>query len=174
VVACECRRVRGWNPDRIAIGGFSAVGHLASLAALTAGDVQPEGDVGDHLGVSSAVSAVVTYCLSSDFLLSGAQRARDSAPHASVDRCAARARPDRRRPRGCAIGQPASLLHAGAPPHLILDGDRDAVFNHEQSGVLHEALSVVGAQSMYVLIAALATRSRSSLPAQSRRRSSAS
>jgi predicted esterase len=34
-----------------------------------------------------------------------------------------------------------------------LHGDRDAVFNHEESRVLHEALSAVGAQSMYVLIA---------------------
>ena len=43
--------------------------------------------------------------------------------------------------------------NAGAPPHLILHGDRDAVFNHEQSRVLHEALSTVGAQSIHVLIA---------------------
>jgi hypothetical protein len=45
-------------------------GHLASLTALTAGDAQLEGDVGDHLGISSAVSAVVAYC-QHRFLLSG-------------------------------------------------------------------------------------------------------
>jgi acetyl esterase/lipase len=43
----------GLDPDRIAIGGVSAGGHLASLTALTAGDAQLEGNVGDHLGVSS-------------------------------------------------------------------------------------------------------------------------
>ena len=61
----------GLDPDRIAIGGVSAGGHLASLTALTAGDAQLEGNVGDHLGVSSAVSAAVAYCPTSDFLLSG-------------------------------------------------------------------------------------------------------
>jgi pimeloyl-ACP methyl ester carboxylesterase len=48
---------------------------------------------------------------------------------------------------------PCHRVQAGAPPHLILHGDRDAVFNHEESRVLHEALSAVGAQSIYVLIA---------------------
>jgi acetyl esterase/lipase len=71
----------GLDPDRIAIGGVSAGGHLASLTALTAGDAQLERDLGDHLGVSSAVSAVVAYYPSSDFLLSGGatrSRARSS------------------------------------------------------------------------------------------------
>ena len=61
----------GLDPDRIAIGGASAGGHLASLTALTAGDATLEGDVGDHVGVSSAVGAVVAYFPGSDFLLSG-------------------------------------------------------------------------------------------------------
>jgi acetyl esterase/lipase len=74
-------------------------------------------------------------------------------PPASGDRSAARARPDRRRPRTCAIGQRRHRVHAGAPPHLILHCDRDAMVNHEESRVLHEALSAVGAQSIYVLIA---------------------
>jgi acetyl esterase/lipase len=72
----------GLDPDRIAIGGVSAGGHLASLTVLTAGDPLLEGDLGDHLGVSSAVSAVVAYCLSSDFLLSGGRNAR-SRPRSS-------------------------------------------------------------------------------------------
>jgi acetyl esterase/lipase len=99
----------GLDPDRIAIGGVSAGGHLASLTALTAGYAQLEGDLGDHLGVSSAVSAVVAYCPAATFSFPGAHPARDPDPPASVERGAARTRPDRRRPRACAIGQPASL-----------------------------------------------------------------
>jgi hypothetical protein len=63
---------------------------------------------------------------------------------------------------------------ASTPTHLILHGDRDAVFNHEESRVLHEALSAVGAQSIYVLIAVPDMRARSSSPPRSRRRSPAS
>jgi len=67
----------GLDPDRIAIGGVSAGGHLASLTALTAGDAQLEGNVGDHLGVSSAVSAVVAYCPAATFSSpAGATRSR--------------------------------------------------------------------------------------------------
>jgi len=99
----------GLDPDRIAIGGVSAGGHLASLTALTAGDAQLEGDLGDHLGVSSAVSAVVAYCPSSDFLLSGG--ATRSRPRSSRLRGARRCSDSTgsTTPRACAIGQPASL-----------------------------------------------------------------
>jgi dipeptidyl aminopeptidase/acylaminoacyl peptidase len=62
-----------------------------------------------------------------------------------VERGAARTRPDRRRPELARSASPRHCVHAGAPPHLILHGDRDAMVNHEQSRVLHEALSAVGA-----------------------------
>ena len=50
----------GLDPDRIATGGASSGRHLASLT-LTASDERLEGNIGDHLGVSSPVSAVVAY-----------------------------------------------------------------------------------------------------------------
>ena len=50
----------GLDPDRIATGGASSGRHLASLA-LTASDERLAGNIGDDLGVSSPVSAVVAY-----------------------------------------------------------------------------------------------------------------
>ena len=122
-------------------------GHLASLTALTAGDAHLEGDVGDHLGISSAVSAVVAYCPAPISPFRRAQRARDPDPPASVGRGAARGSTGEL----ARSASPRHRVHAGVPPHLILHGDRDTMVNHEQSRVLHEALSAVGAQSMYVL-----------------------
>ena len=142
------------DPDRIAIGGVSSGGHLASLTALTAGDAQLEGDVGDYVGVSSAVSAAVVYCPTSDFLLSGGRNALEAnilpPPHTAALLGLDRIDDD---PELARSASPRHRVHAGAPPHLILHGDRDAAVNHEQSRVLHEALSAAGAQSMYVLIA---------------------
>lgn len=51
----------GYSADRIAIAGASSGGHLAALVGVTNGLDALEGGVGEHLGVSSEVHAIVVY-----------------------------------------------------------------------------------------------------------------
>ena len=137
----------------IAMGGVSEGGHLASLTALTAGDAHLEGDVGDHVGVSSAVGAVVANCPRSDFSFpAGVTRSRPGSSRL-------------RRPRSCSgsTGSTTTPSLRDRPARVIAstlarrrpDPARRSRcgFNHQESRVLHEALSAVGAQSIYVVIA---------------------
>jgi len=143
----------GLDPDRIALGGASAGGHLASLAALTTGDAVLEGDVGQHLGVSSAVGAVVAYFPGSDLLLSGGRNELETRilppPPTAALLGLQRIDDD---PELVRSASPRYRVHPGAPPHLVLHGDRDTMVNHEQGRLLHDALSSVGASSTFVLL----------------------
>ncbi len=59
----------GYDPERFAILGQSAGGHLALLLGTSAGEKELEGDVGGNLSVSSEVQAIVDFYGPSDFIL---------------------------------------------------------------------------------------------------------
>jgi acetyl esterase/lipase len=143
----------GLDAGRVAIGGSSAGGHLASMVGLTAGDVALEGTVGDHHGESSAVGAVVAYFPPTDLLLTGARNPLETnvmpPPSAAALLGLARVTDDVALARSAS---PRHRAHTTAVPHLLLHGDHDTMVNHEQSRLLHEALSAAGARSLHLLI----------------------
>lgn len=139
--------VYGLDPGRVYLVGFSAGAHLASLAALTAGDPSLEGDVGGNAGVSSAVGGVVAIAGPSDLPRMAGEctgcevSAEFQALGCAFLLCGGRGR----------AASPLTHVHRGAPPFLLLHGDADRVVPAEQARLLDAALRASGVPSSLVV-----------------------
>jgi acetyl esterase/lipase len=121
-------REYGANPDFLVLTGGSAGGHLAALVALTANDpaLQPGFE-----GVDTSVAGCVAFYGVYDFM------DRQSIwPHQGLQRLLERqvikaARHEA--PEVYEAASPLSRLHPGAPPFLVIHGDRDTVVPVEEA-----------------------------------------
>ncbi len=117
------------NPDKIGLWGSSAGGHLAVLSALS--DKSAGWDVGDNLGVSSAVQAVVDWFGPTTF------QGLENAPESSKNTVRQAFGNDSLVWRQAS---PLFLVHRGAPPFLIMHGLQDKLVPFSQSQSLYDSL----------------------------------
>ncbi|HTT89771.1 MAG TPA: prolyl oligopeptidase family serine peptidase, partial [Acidimicrobiales bacterium] len=126
--------------------GASAGGHLALLAALTAGHPDLEGNVGvpDR---SSAVAACASWFGPTEFLTMTEQAPPGAPGHEAAGSPESRliGAPLRSAPGLAAAASPISYVSASAPPILLVHGTVDRVVPYAQSVSLAERLEAVGA-----------------------------
>jgi acetyl esterase/lipase len=125
----------GADPDFIAIAGNSAGGHLASLAALTAG--APEYQPGFESADTSVAACIGLYGVY-DFV-----DRRGHLAHRGMEKLLAKHVMKASRdeaPAAYEAASPVARVHAGAPPFLLVHGTRDTLAPVGQARHLFEVL----------------------------------
>jgi acetyl esterase/lipase len=142
----------------IGITGFSSGGHLASLAGTTNGvttftqgttTVDIEGQVGPHVGVSSAVDAVVDWFGPIDLLkMDACERAKTGqSPEAALVGGSLTEKTDL-----VILANPITYLDASDPSFLVIHGEADNVVPPCQSALFAAALQEVKRLNAYLTV----------------------
>ncbi len=134
------------DPDRFAVWGSSAGGHLAALVG-TSGDVTEMTGLKEKEPTSSRVQAVIDWFGPTDFTKMGGKHNDAKSPESILVGGAVQEKLDIVKQ-----ANPVTYVSKDDPPFLIMHGADDPAVPHSQSELLDQALDRVGVSSELVIL----------------------
>lgn len=128
------------DPDKIAVFGISAGGHLVSMLGVTGGVKELEGDLGKHLDQSSRVSCVLDFCGPSDFLTFGGKGSIIDPDDPKGAMAKLIGGPLKDRQEVVRQASPVTYITPDDAPFLIIHGDKDTLVPYSQATEFEAAL----------------------------------
>ena len=135
----------GLDPERFAVMGFSAGGHLASLLGLSKNNDVPD-FFAPETSNSFSIKAVVDFYGPAELILfPGANDAQ--SPEGLLIGAAPLARPDLAK-----VASPVTYVDQDDPPFLIIHGEKDELVSPRHSQLLNAWLEVAGVQHELIIV----------------------
>jgi acetyl esterase/lipase len=128
------------DPEKIAVFGISAGGHLVSMLGVSGGVKELEGELGKHLDQSSRVTCVLDFCGPSDFLTFGGKGSiiDPDDPKGALAKLIGGPLKDRKEEGRKA--SPVTYITSDDAPFLIIHGDKDTLVPYAQATEVETAL----------------------------------
>ncbi len=128
------------DPDKIAVFGISAGGHLVSMLGVSSGVKELEGELGKQLDQSSRVTCVLDFCGPSNFLTFGGKGSviNPDDPKSAVGKLIGG--PVKDKQDVARNASPVTYITKDDAPFLIIHGDKDSIVPYAQATEFDAAL----------------------------------